>query len=182
MTTQLKNTEFLADFFSITPRRVQQLAEENIIPSEKIKGVYWFDFPVATKKYIAYLQECIQGRKRGTEEKENDKLDAEIRIKQAKATCEELKLKELSGQLHRAEDIEYITNDLVLTIRSMLIALPSRASSDLVDMTDEKEIHQFLKEEISKILLNLSKYTYDAKKYKERVKERNKQDLEDEQE
>ena len=177
--SRLKSTDFIANFFGITPRRVQQLAQEGKIPFEKVKGDYFFDFAITTKKYISFLQEAIQNRSRGTEEKENDKLDAEIRIKQAKATCEELKLKELNGQLHRSEDVEYITNDLVLTIRSMLTALPARAASDLAEITDEKEIQYLLKEEISSILLKLSNYKYDIKKYQERVKERNKQEFED---
>ena len=55
----LKPTEFLANYFGISNRRVQQLAQEGIIPYTKDKGVYYFDPPIAIKKYISYLQDCI---------------------------------------------------------------------------------------------------------------------------
>ena len=54
--SKLKPTEFLANYFGISARRVQQLAQDNIIPSVKEKGSYYFDPPIAIKKYITFLQ------------------------------------------------------------------------------------------------------------------------------
>ena len=100
------------------------------------------------------------------------KLDAEARIKKAKAEVAELELKELRGKLHRAEDVEAIVTDSVLLIRSMLLALPGKLAVDLASMEDAAEVADRIKKEVYDVLNRMSEYEYDAEAYAERVKER----------
>ena len=74
--------------------------------------------------------------------------------------------------MHRSEDVEAMTTDLCLAIRSTLLALPGRLATDLADIDDPAQVSTRIKEEVTDILEELSGYRYDEKKYQERVQER----------
>ena len=99
-------------------------------------------------------------------------MEGDARIKQAKAELEELKLKELRGELHKAEDIEAITTDSALYLRSMIMALPGQLAVDLSKMDNPAEIADRIKTAVYSILENMASYEYDPEKYAERVRER----------
>lgn len=168
----LKQTDFLANYFGISTRRVQQLANEGIIPHSKEKGTYYFDPPIAIKKYITYLQDCLQKRTRNTEEQEKQKLDAEIRLKEAKASFAELELNELKGKMHRAEDVEGLIEDLAATIKGMIVALPGRLAMDIVGLKTAADVSERIEKDCLEILNELSEYEYDSEYFKQKVQER----------
>ena len=79
---------------------------------------------------------------------------------------------ELRGKMHRSEDVEAMTSDLVFSIRAMMLALPGRLAIDLADMDKPAEVSERIKGEVYKILEELSKYEYSAEAYRARVRER----------
>ena len=83
-----------------------------------------------------------------------------------------MELQELKGEMHRSEDVEAMTTDLVFTIRGMMLALPGRLAIDLATIDKPAEISERIKQEVHSILLELSSYTYDADAYKKRVRDR----------
>ena len=84
----------------------------------------------------------------------------------------ELELKELKGELHRASDVEAITTDHVLYMRSMLTAMPGKLAVDMANIQTAPEAAERIKQEVYYILNNLSSYRYDPDEYKRRVRER----------
>lgn len=170
--SKLKPTEFLANYFGISVRRVQQLAQDNIIPSVKEKGSYYFDPPIAIKKYITYLQDSLQKRNQNSEEQETKKFDAEIRLKEAKASLVELELNELKGKMHRSEDVQALIEDLAANIKSMLSGLPGRLAMDVVTLNTTAEVSEVIERHCFEILEKLSEYEYDPQYFKAKVKER----------
>jgi len=168
----LKPTEFLANYFGISVRRVQQLAQEGIIPCVKEKGAYYFDPPIAIKKYITYLQDAIKQRNKNTEEQETKKLDVEIRLKEAKASYAELELNELKGKMHRAEDVQALIEDLAATIKGMIVALPGRLAMDVVQLNTAAEVSETIEKACFEICNQLTEYEYDPEYFKTRVQER----------
>ena len=90
----------------------------------------------------------------------------------AKAEMAELELKELKGELHRASDVEAITTDHVMFVRSMLMALPGKLAVDLAAIQTASEAAERVKQEVYAILQRLSDYRYDPEEYKRRVRER----------
>jgi len=177
----------LAGLFNITERRIQQITysqndedrEEKIFEAIGNKKPFTYDIQKSVKAYVQCLQDQLKGKsaKLGNLEKEGSKLDADVELKQIKIKTARLQLAEIEGNMHRSEDVRYMTDDLVLTIRAMLLALPSRLSEDLTDISDSREIHKILKDEIIVILEQLKNHKYDPKAYKERLKERNKRDV-----
>lgn len=164
----------IGEIFGVGERRIQQLVKEGVITAVKTRP-YRFDLLETVRTYITYLSEKANDRERKTADTakaESDRLRAEADLKQSKAEIEELKLKELKGEMHRSEDVEAVTTDLVFTIRSMIMALPGRLAMDVVKVTTASEASALIRNECYKILNELANYKYDPDVYRRRVRER----------
>lgn len=170
----LQSTEIMAKLFELDPRRVQQLAKEGVLPAASQRP-YKFDLLPTVKAYIRYLRDRANGKEAKTADTvkaEADKLRAEANLKQSKAKIAELQLKELEGKMHRSEDVEAMTNDLVYTARSMIMALPGRLAMDVVQAGSANEASALIRAECYKILNELAGYQYDPEAYRRRVRDR----------
>lgn len=170
----LQSTEIMAKLFELDPRRVQQLAKEGVLPAASQRP-YKFDLLPTVKAYIRYLRDRANGKEAKTADTvkaEADKLRAEADLKQSKAKIAELQLKELEGKMHRSEDVEAMTNDLVYTARSMIMALPGRLAMDVVQTGSANEASALIRAECYKILNELAGYQYDPEAYRRRVRDR----------
>ena len=74
--------------------------------------------------------------------------------------------------MHRAEDVEAITTDHVLFLRSMLLAMPGKLAVDCANCNSAAETAARIQKEVYYILDNLANYRYDPEEYKKRVRER----------
>lgn len=130
--------------------------------------------PETIKAYVNYLRELANSKAKpaDTVKAEADKLRAEADLKQSKAKIAEMQLKELEGKMHRSEDVEAATNDLVYTTRSMIMALPGRLAMDVVQAKTAAEASAIIRAECYKILNELAGYQYDPEVYKRRVRDR----------
>lgn len=170
----LQSTDIIAKLFDLDVRRVQQLAKEGILPAASQRP-YKFDLLSTVKAYIRYLRDRANGKEAKTADTvkaEADKLRAEADLKQSKAKIAELQLKELEGKMHRSEDVEALTNDLVYTARSMIMALPGRLAMDVVQAGSANEASALIRTECYKILDELAGYQYDPEAYRRRVRDR----------
>ena len=170
----LQGSAIIAKLFGVTERRVQQLAKEGIIPATETKP-YRFDLLPTVQAYIKYLSDKANGKEQkstDTVQAESDKLRAEADLKQSKAKIAEMQLKELEGKMHRSEDVEAMTNDLVYTVRSMIMALPGRLAMDVVQAVSAAEASALIRGECHKILTELAGYEYDPEAYQRRVRDR----------
>ena len=170
----LQSSAIIAKLFGVTDRRVQQLAKEGIIPAASTRP-YKFDLLTTVQAYIKYLSDKINGKEQkstDTVQAEADKLRAEADLKRSKADIAEMQLKELEGQMHRSEDVEAMTGDLVYTIRSMIMALPGRLAMDIVQVKTASEASALIRSECNKVLEELANYKYDPEAYQRRVRDR----------
>lgn len=164
--TEVSTTE-LACVLGITGRRIRQLAEDGQL--DKVgKGTF---------NLAASVQRYISGLSRQTASEEDAKMDkgkrqAEVMLKSAKAEMARLEMKELQGKMHRSEDVKAMTEDLVYTIRSALMALPGRLAVDVCAAQTAAEASEIVRKEVALVMRELSEYRYDPKKYEERVRER----------
>ena len=170
----LQGSTIIAKLFGVTERRVQQLAKDGIIPAAQQRP-YKFDLLPTVQAYIKYLSDKANGREEKSDDNktaEADKLRAEADLKQSKAKIAEMQLKELEGTMHLSEDVEAMTNDLVFTVRSMIMALPGRLAMDIVQVTSANEASALIRSEVYKILNELAAYKYDPEAYQRRVRDR----------
>ena len=116
--TEVSSSE-LACVLGITARYVRQLTEDGQL--EKIKqGRY---------ALCASVQKYIDSREAVTEDDaklEKAKRAAEVTLKTSKAHIAKMEADELRGKMHRSEDVEAMTADLIYSIRGSLLALPGK--------------------------------------------------------
>lgn len=161
------STAEIASVLGITPRRIQQYYQDGTIPT------------VGRGK--AKLGEAVQGwaKRIAGEPADTDsinlekaKLEAEVRLKKSKAHIAELEAAELQGKMHRSEDVEAITNDLIYSIRGSLMALPGRLAMDIAPEMTAAEAAEIIRKEVALLMQEMAQYRYDPAKYEERVRER----------
>ena len=63
-------------------------------------------------------------------------------------------------------------DDLVYSIRSMIMALPGRLAMDVTQAANANEASAIIRAECSKILNELAGYKYDPEEYQRRVRDR----------
>jgi phage terminase Nu1 subunit (DNA packaging protein) len=172
MAENLQGSQVIAKIFGVSTRRVEQLKAEGIIKGQGKPTKY--DLLPTIQAYIKYLSDKANGReKKETDAQlETEKLTAEKRIKEAKAEMVELELQELKGELHRSKDVEDITTDHIMMVRSMLMALPGKLAVDLAAIQTAPEAAERIKREVYSVLDRLSDWSYDPDEYKKRVRER----------
>ncbi len=163
------SSEEVARIIGKEARTVQNLVKQGVLTCEKSGRKNLYDLHVVIREYCEYLAKLA---KRKISSMEDEKTLEDIRIKRAKADMAELELQELKGSLHAAEDVEEMTTDLVLVIRSSFLALPGRVASELAELENANDISERLKGEIFEILKDLSNYQYDPEEYRKRVRER----------
>ncbi|MCR4745232.1 MAG: protoporphyrinogen oxidase [Lachnospiraceae bacterium] len=182
MAEQLVEPNVIAKIFGFEGvRRIDQLVQDGVITPTIVKvngrSVRRYDLVPTVTKYIGHLQEKLKGRTDKTItalEYEKQKEEADIRYKVAKAQKIELELKELKGQLHASEDVDRITDDLILNIRAAILALPGKLAVNVSECATPAEASAVIKRSCNDVLNELSKYEYDPKKYKQLVRMREK--------
>ena len=170
---KLVSTKILAKFFDRSERRIQQLTQEKILPAVKrTKDGNQYELMPTVQRYIHYLQGIVDNRTKSTEEQEKQRLEAEIKLKEAKAEIAQLDLKELKAEMLRAEDVQAFIEDLGATIKSMLMGLPGRLAMDLANANETAERSAIIEDAIFEVLNQLTDYEFSIDYYKERVAER----------
>ena len=169
----LKPATTIAQLFGTDVRRIQQLNTAGVIKGQGTKPVMYDLFPTIMALF-RYQREIIQGKEKtaAMAELEERKLRAEAQIKESKAAIVRMEQDELAGKLHRAEDVEAITTDHVLFMRSMLMAMPGKLAVDLGGTHTAAEQAERVKQEVYFILEQAASYKYDPEAYKKRVMER----------
>lgn len=163
------NGKDLARILGITAGRVSQLKTAGVLETTGTPPL--FDLARNVQAYLAYSVDNARGRAAGDEDAERKKLRAEADYKEAKARQEELRLAELEGRMHSADDVEAATEQLVYSVRSMLLALPGRVAVDAADRP-AAEVSEVVRREVCAVLEDLAQYRYDPKAYAAMVRGR----------
>lgn len=152
----------IAQLLGVTRRWVQQLTQDGIIIGKKVGNVYHYDLLTTIQRYISYLQQKAEEAETGVSpDLQIEKLKTEIDLKKSKAKIAQLEVKELEGKMHRAEDVEGMTTDLISTIHSQISQLPDILAKDIAKLGTAAEVSDRIKEAVIDILDELSDYEYD---------------------
>lgn len=167
----LTKAEF-AKIAGVSTRTIERLSQDGVVAPIKKKPLSFSLDDIAA--YVSKIINEAKGKEKDAiaKDKELAKLDGEARIKQAKAETEELKLKELRGELHRAEDVEAIVTDHALYVRSLLLAMPGKLAVDVANINTAAEAAERIKKEVYHVLNAAVDYRYDPEEYAKRVRER----------
>lgn len=166
---KLISSEELSRIVGGSVRTLQTLTKEGHITCLKKGNHNRYDLYQAVKEYIAY-QTKKEARKFSSLDEE--KTYEETRLKRAKADAAELELEELKGNLHASADVEALTTDLVLFVRSNLLSLPGMLAMDVAEAENAAEASEIIKSAVHRILNEMADYRYDPEEYRRRVRER----------
>lgn len=179
--SRYKNTKWLSSFFKLSERRIQQLTQEGILPAVKrTKEGNQYDLIPTIQRYIYYLQDLVNNRTKSTEDQEKQRLDAEIKLKEAKAEIAQLDLKVLKADVLRVEDVRAYVEDLAATTKALLTALPGRLAMDVLNVNTAAEVSEIIDIAVTEVLNVLKDYEFTIDFYKQRVAESNGRGVEDE--
>lgn len=160
-------TTELASILGVTARRIQQMAQDGtIIPMRR----GYFQLGDAVQRYINFLSKPQLSQE--DEKIERTKRVAEATLKSSKSKMAKMEIDELEGKLHRAEDVEAFTEDLIYTMRGALLALPGRLSVDVAAVDTPAEAAEVIRKEVHIVMRELANHHYDPAKYAERAKDR----------
>ena len=178
----LRNTEFIAKFFGRSNRHIQQLTSDGILPVVKRthKDGNLYDLIPTIQRYIKYLQGIVDNRTKSTDELEAQRLNVDIKLKEAKADKEILELKILKSEVLRVEDVRAYVEDLAATTKALLTALPGRLAMDVLNASTAAEVSELIDIAVTEILNELKDYKFTIEFYKQRVAESNGRGVEDE--
>lgn len=149
------NSATLEKILQVSDRRIRQLAEENIIVRVS-KGRY---------RLMESISNYILTLKVSMEVGNSQSVDGELNLDDEKAIHErvkrhisELKLKTMQGELHKSEDVERVMTDMLISIKSKLLSMPSKLAPMLVARNDIDFIKRTISAEVLEVLNELKDY------------------------
>lgn len=125
----------LAELLMLDPRRIQQLADEDIVKKEK-RGEY--ELLLSVQGYINYLRERADGNP-------TVMLEHKVRLAKAKADTAEMEAAQMKGQLLEAEQVQSTWESLLGHVRTRFLAMVDRKTPAIFGATNvkqAKEIHK----------------------------------------
>lgn len=164
-----------ADICALTGKSNQwigQLTNQGTLAKKSTPHGTMYELKQTIRTYCEALE--AKRDKDQNKELEKNRQIAEASLKASKARIAKIEADELSGKMHRAEDVAAITSELVYTVRGMLMALPGRLAVDTANAGTAAETAKIIERETYKIMEELSQFQYNAEKYEDRVRERRK--------
>lgn len=162
----------LAGVLDLSLQRVGQLAKAGVLKKHRVGSSDRYILGEAVRAYIDNQLELARGSGKGPSSVDEKIKAADLQMKEAKAKMADLQLRELEGTMHRASDVEDMTNDLVYGVRSMLTALPGRLAVDVAGAESPAVAAEIIKKEVNAMLRELAGYVYDPDAYRKRVLDR----------
>ena len=139
----------IAKLLDLTPRRVQQLSAEGVIPKAE-RGRY--ELVPAIQGYIRYLKErSIKADTSG-----DDYNAHRTRLTKARADLAEMEKEQIREQLIPAGDVERAWIDVSQNMRQKLLAFPQRVAPEVYAAEKLIEVKSILKDNIYDALKEIS--------------------------
>lgn len=148
----------LAEYLGLSTRRIRQLFKEGVVVKSQ-RGRYDLKSSV-----LGYINSIRQAETKKDADLEKLKISSEaekLMHERLRKRLTELKVHEMEKKLHRAEDVEYFWNSIVLAAKSRLTSIPVKTAPLLVGIEDRKEIQAILKREVADALNELADYDID---------------------
>lgn len=166
--TEVKTTE-LAGILGVSARRIQQLAQDDIFRPVR-RG--WFSLGDSVRRYIAFLDKEKKQESDAEREQSKKRGKADVEWKEARAKIAKLQAEELEGTMHRAKDVQAMTEQLLYAVRGALSALPGRCGKEVAETDNVRETIAILQREVNAAMDELQNFRYDPDAYKRLVRDR----------
>lgn len=139
----------LAAIVGKSDRWIRQLVTDGVL---KQVGRGKFVLGDAIAAYIEYVS---GGKEEDNRPRLIDHKTEHERIKTERAALE---LARMRGELHAAEDVEVVMNDMLAAFRQKILALPTKMAPQLVDIDDIGRVKALLTKDLHEALSELANY------------------------
>ena len=147
-TTKLKE---LAKVIGLSERHLQRLSQEGIIKKND-KGKYLLYESI--RSYINYLKEIESTPQQLQEEK----LKNEIDYLKTRDRKENIKIKILEGDLHEADDVKKVMNNVIGGFKGQLRSLPYKLAPLVIGIDNLGELQEIISDNVNLVLTELAEY------------------------
>ena len=147
----------IAKLFGVKTRSIQMFNADGIIETENAKGGKRYNLEDTVKKYVNYLSDKAHGRTatKSEEDLREQKLKAEIRLKESQGELHSLKTEIAAGKYISVEDVKLDYSRFFVSFRNFAMSIPTKVSGELNGAVSPEEVRRIesrLNEEMSKIL------------------------------
>lgn len=142
----MSKLDLLCEILGLTQRRIQQLADEGIIPKPEKNGDY--DLPACVRQYFEYLYEPTSGD-------EIDGKQERARKNKAEADRIEFDLKIKKNEYIKTDLIIFELEKVISNCRSKLLSVPKKAAIQVLGLSKPQEIEKVLKDFTYEVLNEL---------------------------
>ena len=142
----MKNEKFvsvneLSDIFNVSPRWVQQLAQDGIIPKLK-SGKY--DLYKCSQAYIKFLEKKLAENDSESPDAKREKR----RLTKLQADSREIELLAKKAEVISIEQVQYVMGEMLAICTMGLESIPENIAGQLAGMADPADIQKVLLDEI----------------------------------
>ena len=160
--SSLVSTKALGDLFGLGVRRIQQLTEDGTIEATLVvedgRNVRKYDLIPTVQKYIMHLQTKLR-TKAGHTDKEmalkEQKLEAEISLKQSQGELHRLKTAIASGDYMSVEEVKLDYAKFFVVFKKFAMSLSSRIGgmiSGALDPVEQRRVEKEISVEVAALL------------------------------
>lgn len=140
----------LAQIIGVTDRRIRQLEEVGIL-TKISRGKY--DLIDTVQAYISWLREQSE-----LSLSELNLTQEQALLTRTRRKIAEIDLQIMKGELHRAEDVERVMNQMLGNFRARCLAIPSKTAPQIVGNMEIQAVQNVIKREIHGALNELADY------------------------
>lgn len=126
----------MAGIFGFSERKVRDYFKEARVAPAR------YDLLFAIKIFV----ENLSGK---DEISENRKVDTDLK---------RMKLEIMQGEYHHKDDVSLLVSDMLVRFKAKITAIPTKASLQLLNIGNRREIERILKENLNEALEELSEY------------------------
>ena len=155
-------TEIIGKLFGVTARRIQQLTQDGVISTTKIiedgRTVRRYDLVPTIQNYIKYLSEKAYGRQGRTDkeiELREQKMEADIALKESQGVLHRLKTEIAAGKYISVEEVKMDYSKFFVVFKKFAVSIPARVVGMLsgqLQPTEARKIEKELADEVNRLL------------------------------
>ena len=155
-------TEIIGKLFGVTARRIQQLTQDGVISTTKIiedgRTVRRYDLVPTIQNYIKYLSEKAYGRQGRTDkeiELREQKMEADIALKESQGELHRLKTEIAAGKYISVEEVKMDYSKFFVVFKKFAVSIPARVVGMLsgqLQPTEARKIEKELADEVTRLL------------------------------
>lgn len=155
-------TEIIAQLFGVSVRRIQQLTQDGVISTTKIiedgRTVRRYDLVPTIQNHIKYLSEKAYGRQGRTDkeiELREQKMEADIALKESQGELHRLKTEIAAGKYISVEEVKMDYSKFFVVFKKFAVSIPARVVGMLsgqLQPTEARKIEKELADEVNRLL------------------------------